>query len=105
MQTAHKIVASFIASKTIDMTDFHRWFQDRGYLQCEANIRDSRYLNLLETYVEERDAEYEATLPRILNKHIHGIAAGSKYIGRGSPWGKPLRHRLRRHPRRGHRQA
>ncbi len=29
-------------------------------------------------------------LPRILNKHIHGIPAGANYIGRGSPWGNPF---------------
>ncbi len=33
-----------------------------------------------------------ATLPRILNKHTHGIPAGAVYIGRGrgSPWGNPF---------------
>lgn len=31
-----------------------------------------------------------ATLPRILNKHIHGTPAGAIYIGRGSPWGNPF---------------
>ena len=57
MQTAHEIVASFIAAKGIDMTDFNEWFRDGGYSQDEANIHDSRYLHLLETFVEERDAD------------------------------------------------
>lgn len=30
------------------------------------------------------------TLPRIFNKHTHGIPAGAVYIGRGSPWGNPF---------------
>ena len=28
------------------------------------------------------------TLPRILNKHAHGIPKGATYIGRGSPFGR-----------------
>ena len=35
------------------------------------------------------DAE-AVTLPRILNKHAHGIPKGATYIGRGSPWGNPF---------------
>jgi len=35
------------------------------------------------------DAE-AITLPRILNKHTHGIPADATYIGRGSPWGNPF---------------
>ena len=31
------------------------------------------------------------TMPRILNKHAHGIPLGAVYIGRGSPWGNPFR--------------
>jgi len=90
MQTAHQIVADFIASKAIDMDDFNEWFEDGGYSQDKANIHDSRYLHLLETFVEERDAERAATLPRILNKHTHGTPAGAVYIGRGSLWGNPF---------------
>ena len=56
-------------------------------------------MNLLESFVEERDAEKDrianidaraSTLPRILNKHTHGIPKGAVYIGRGSPWGNPF---------------
>ena len=31
-----------------------------------------------------------AGLPRILNKHVHGIPKGAYYIGRGSPLGNPF---------------
>lgn len=31
----------------------------------------------------------EQPMPRILNKHVHGIPAGARYIGRGSPFATP----------------
>jgi len=34
-------------------------------------------------------AQAEA-LPRVLNKHDHGVPAGAAYIGRGSIWGNPF---------------
>jgi len=81
MQTAHQIVASFIAAKAIDMTDFNQWFEDGGYSQDEANIHDSRYLHLLETFVEERDAEHAAQpgTPAVQTKHemIQAMTMGS----------------------------
>jgi len=55
------------------------------------------YLDLLGQFVAERDDPDAssadapaAVLPRILNKHTHGIPAGAVYIGRGSPWGTPF---------------
>ena len=30
---------------------------------------------------------------RVLNKHHAGVPAGAVYIGRGSKWGNPFRHR------------
>ncbi len=99
MQTAHEIVADFIEAQAIDMPCFNEWFQDRGHTQDEANIHDGRYLQFLEEFAEERDAEANRTastntqaitLPRILNKHVHGIPKGAYYIGRGSPLGNPF---------------
>jgi hypothetical protein len=29
-------------------------------------------------------------MPRVLNKHRHGIPVGAVYCGRGSPWGNPF---------------
>ena len=98
MQTAHEIVAHYIKIQAIDMPCFNEWFQDSGHTQNEANIHDARYLHLLEKFVEERDAEANgiasnntqpAKLPRILNKHVHGIPKGAYYCGRGSPLGNP----------------
>ena len=49
--------------------------------------------------MEKRDAEANgiartdtqaAKLPRILNKHVHGIPKGAYYCGRGSPLGNPF---------------
>jgi hypothetical protein len=34
--------------------------------------------------------EADVTLPRVLNKHRHGIPRGAVYCGRGSPWGNPF---------------
>jgi hypothetical protein len=31
------------------------------------------------------------TIPRILNKHSHGIPRDAVYIGRGSKWGNPFK--------------
>ncbi len=90
MQTEYEIVEDFIAAKAVDRTDFIQWFRDGGGSHDKANTHDSRCLRLLERYVAERDGERPATLPRILNKHIHGIPAGAVYIGRGSPWGNPF---------------
>lgn len=99
MQTAHETVAAYIKAQAIDMPCFNEWFQDGKYMQDEANIHDARYLCLLERFVEERDTEAngiaststQATrLPRILNKHVHGIPKGAYYIGRGSPLGNPF---------------
>lgn len=28
-------------------------------------------------------------MPKVLNKHKHGIPEGAVYVGRGSPWGNP----------------
>jgi len=97
MQTAHAIVADIIKTNAIDTTEFYAWFQDGGYSENEANIHDARYLDLLGQFVAERDDPDAsnadapaAVLPRILNKHTHGIPAGAVYIGRGSPWGNPF---------------
>jgi Domain of unknown function (DUF4326) len=30
-------------------------------------------------------------MPRVLNKHVHGVPAGAVYCGRGSPYGNPFR--------------
>jgi hypothetical protein len=56
MQTAHEIVRSFVEKNAVDTEAFDQWFADGGYPQDHANIHDSRYLALLETFVEERDA-------------------------------------------------
>lgn len=29
-------------------------------------------------------------MPKVLNKHMHGIPAGAVYVGRGSPYGNPF---------------
>lgn len=29
-------------------------------------------------------------VPRVLNKHLHGIPKGSVYVGRGTAWGNPF---------------
>lgn len=30
-------------------------------------------------------------MPKVLNKHVHGIPAGAVYCGRGSPYGNPFK--------------
>jgi hypothetical protein len=30
-------------------------------------------------------------MPKVLNKHIHGIPVNSVYCGRGSPYGNPFK--------------
>jgi hypothetical protein len=30
-------------------------------------------------------------MPRVLNKHVHGIPPGAVYCGRGSPYGNPFK--------------
>ena len=56
MKTAHEIVRNYTKTHHIDMEDFREWFNDARYPEGEANIHDFRYLNHLESYVEERDA-------------------------------------------------
>ncbi len=90
MKTEYEIAEDFLTAKAVNKTDFIQWFRDGGGSHNIVNTNDSRYLRQLKTYVAERDGERPATLPRILNKHIHGIPAGAVYIGRGSPWGNPF---------------
>lgn len=55
METAHEIVVSFTADHAIDMHDFWEWFRDGDYTEDEANIHETRFLCLLEQYVQERE--------------------------------------------------
>ena len=41
------------------------------------------------TTAQASTAAPSSTLPRILNKHVHGIPTGARFIGRGSIWGNP----------------
>lgn len=52
---SHATVREFKARHAIDEAAFKEWFADGGYSQEEANVHDSRYLALLENFVEERD--------------------------------------------------
>jgi hypothetical protein len=61
MKTAHEIVEEFIGANNIDLNDFNEWFQDAGYPQEEANVHDSRYLEHLRTYVEDRAEREQET--------------------------------------------
>ena len=61
MKTAHDIVDEFIRTNKIDLNDFNEWFEDAGYPQEEANVHDSRYLEHLRTYVEERADAHRST--------------------------------------------
>lgn len=54
MQTAHEIVRAYVANHNIDLKDFNVWFDDAGYPQEEANVHDSRYMQHLMEYVQER---------------------------------------------------
>lgn len=56
MPTAHDIIAGFARQHAIDWSRFHEWFNDTGYTEDDANRHDSRFLNILESYVRERDA-------------------------------------------------
>jgi hypothetical protein len=55
MQTAHQIVAAFVAEHAIEMPAFWEWFRDCGYPEEEANIHDSRFFAHLVDYVDERN--------------------------------------------------
>jgi len=57
MQTPQEIVGEFITTHDIDMGAFNEWFDDAGYPQEEGNIHDSRHLQHLKDYVEQRDEE------------------------------------------------
>ena len=61
MKTAHDIVDEFIRTNKIDLNDFNEWFEDAGYPQEEANVHDSRYLEHLRTYVEDRAEREQET--------------------------------------------
>ena len=54
MKSAHEIINEFITTNDIDMATFNEWFNDAGYPQEEANVHDSRYLEHLTQYVQER---------------------------------------------------
>ncbi len=60
MRTAHDIVADFIRSHAIDIEEFDTWLEDGRYRQDEANIHDTRYLELLGQFVEERDEQADS---------------------------------------------
>jgi hypothetical protein len=55
MNTAHEIVQEFMATHDVSWCEFSGWFNDGGYPQDEANIHDSRCLDHLQSFVEERN--------------------------------------------------
>lgn len=57
MQTAHEIINAFAAEHSIDWSDFQERFGDAGFPAGEVNYHDSRYLEHLKTYVEERNSD------------------------------------------------
>ncbi len=55
MKTGPEIINEFVTKNGIDMADFTEWFDDCKCPLEEANHYDTRFLQHLVSYVEERD--------------------------------------------------
>ncbi|MFA5404550.1 MAG: DUF4326 domain-containing protein [Ignavibacteria bacterium] len=62
---------------------------------CNGTGIEKTFLDSVGIYYEERDCRgcngSGIAVPRILNKHSHGIPKDAVYIGRGSKWGNPFK--------------
>lgn len=57
MPTSFELVAKYKIEHHINDSEFVDWFNHYGYPEEDANVHCSRYLELLQNYVEERDSQ------------------------------------------------